>query len=53
MRKLRKWRDEAKDQGKGRTYFLTMKDSREIPSDKPFIGEKCGLFRQKRSDTSL
>ena len=23
----------------------------DVPSNKPFIGEKCGLFRQERSDT--
>ena len=46
------WRNEGKDQGKGRPRFPILKDSRETPSDKPFIGEKCGLFRQERTDTT-
>ena len=29
-----------------------MKESHEIPSHKPFIGEKCGLFQQQRTDTT-
>ena len=48
MRKLIEWRNEGKDQGKGRPRFPTLKESRK---DKPFIGEKCGLFRQERTDT--
>ena len=50
-RKLEKWRSEGKDKGKGRTRFPTLKVSREIASDKPFNCEKCGLFRQERTDT--
>ena len=51
MRELIKWRDEGKDQDKGRHRVPTMKDSCEIPSDKLFISEKCGLFRQERTVT--
>ena len=48
MKKLIEWRNEGKEQGKkGRPRFPILKESREIPSDKLFIGEKCVvLFRQ-------
>ena len=45
MRKLMNWYAEGKAQGKGIPRFPIMKDSREIPSDKTSIGEKCGLFQ--------
>ena len=45
------WRSERKEQGKGRPRFPTLKEPRQIPSDEPFLGEKCGLFRQERTDT--
>ena len=44
-RKLIEWRNEGKDQVKSRPRFPIMKNSRDIPNDKPFIGEKFGLFR--------
>ena len=40
MIKLIEWRNEGKEQGKGRPRFPTLKESREISSKKPFIGEK-------------
>ena len=51
MSKLIEWKNKGKAEGKSRPRFPTSKDSGTIPSNKPFIGEKHGLFRQERTDT--
>ena len=45
------WRSEGKEQCKGRPRCPTLKNSGEIHSNKSFIGEKYGLFRQEPTDT--
>ena len=49
--KFREWQINGKAEGKSRPRFPALKESRQLPSNKPFIGEKCGLFRQERTDT--